>query len=92
MRCCRSAASTARSSTCRAVGDRPLSTEAQAIMRHVVVADFRSDAAELTELLAEPEPLPKLAAVSVMTIYRRLVEEHQTNQRLRARLRTMLSV
>jgi hypothetical protein len=69
-----------------------LNAEAQAIMRHVVVADFRSDAAELTELLAEPEPLPKLAAVSVMTIYGRLVEEHQTNQRLRARLRTMLSV
>jgi hypothetical protein len=45
---------------------------------------------ELTELLADPDELPKLAAVSVMTLYRRLVAGRAINQRLRRKLRALL--
>jgi hypothetical protein len=79
-----------RSSTCRLCcgacvmpdpdEDRPLSAEAQAILRHAVVTQLRDDAAELAELCKE-EPLPELP-VSMLKLFRLLRRERDRSRRL----------
>jgi hypothetical protein len=61
---------------------RPLSAEAQAILRHAVVAQLRDDAAELAELCKE-EPLPELP-VSMLKLFRLLRRERDRSRRLLA--------
>ena len=69
--------------------DRPLSAEAQAhyrrILSHAVVADLRRDADELSELCLE-QPIPELASVSILKLYRLLLRERDRCHRLLALL------
>lgn len=65
-----------------------LATEIMAI---ATVRELRDSADEIAELLIDPPPLPTLEGFSVLQIFRRLQVEHETNQRLRSRLRQMVA-
>jgi hypothetical protein len=70
--------------------DRRANAWASSVLSAATFHELRDDADELAALLADPPPLPPMGS-SVLAIYKRLRDEHESNRRLRSRLRQMLA-